>query len=72
MLNSSALELARAYRSIGCSWAKIGKKFGVSRQEIQRLLGPDASAPWMLGPQAAFSPALVSVNDGLARRNAKA
>jgi len=77
MMNSSAVELARAYRSIGCSWAKIGKKFGVSRQEIQRLLQPKVPAPWVLGAQAAFSSSLVSVDDGfgtgpLAMRNRKA
>lgn len=38
MMNRSAVQLAHAYRSIGCSWAKIGTKFGISRRKIQKLL----------------------------------
>jgi hypothetical protein len=50
MMNPSAVQLAHAYRSIGCSWAKIGAKFGVSRRKIQKLLELEVSAT-----QAAFS-----------------
>jgi hypothetical protein len=50
MMNSSAVQLARAYRSIGCSWAKIGTKFGISRRKIQKLLELEAPST-----QAAFS-----------------
>jgi hypothetical protein len=55
MMNSSAAKLARAYRSNGCSWAKIGKKFGVSRQAIQQLLEPEMPISGTLGAQAALS-----------------
>lgn len=50
MMNSSAVQLAHAYRSIGCSWAKIGMKFGISRRKIQKLLELEVS-----NTQAAFS-----------------
>lgn len=55
MMNSSAAKLARAYRSNGCSWAKIAKKFGVSRQTIQQLLEPDMPTSWTPGIRAALS-----------------
>lgn len=54
MMNSSAVELARAYRSIGCSWAKIGRKFGISRRKIQQLLDLEVTAPSALGAQPAY------------------
>jgi hypothetical protein len=55
MMNPAAAELVRAYRSIGCSWAKIGKKFGISRQQIQELLSLEMPAASTLRAQPAFS-----------------
>jgi hypothetical protein len=54
MMNPAAAELVRAYRSIGCSWAKIGKKFGISRQQIEELLSLEMPAG-TLRAQPAFS-----------------
>lgn len=43
-MNASIVELARAYRSIRCPWAKISKKFGLGRRDIQRALRIRAAA----------------------------
>jgi lambda repressor-like predicted transcriptional regulator len=55
MMNSWAAKLARAYRSNGCSWAKIGKKFGLSRQTIQQSLDPDMPTSWTPGARAGLA-----------------
>jgi hypothetical protein len=53
MLNASIVKLAHAYRSIGCTLARISEKFGVSRRDMQRAL--QIRAPLVLNTQASFS-----------------
>lgn len=55
MMNPSAMQLAHAYRSIGCSWAKIGTKFGISRRKMQKLLELEAPVTLAASPSPTAS-----------------